>query len=315
MKQISKRLTNLILIVSLAFLSVIPALSATPALATNTYSITIQNAKPNPHYGAYLIFTGDLEQNVLTNITWGTSISNPEDLLSQIKTINADFANATNAETVSKVLSTANATTVEAFAKCVGNWLTNNSISPSISTNTFDATSQSYTLSNLSSGYYLVKDETNVETDASTQYILNVVGNTSITPKSDIPTVEKKILEDSTLGAEDRLVVGVDQGNFNDIADWEIGQTGSFKVYAHLPAEIWSYDSYGIEFVNTRDTGFDVNTSDFVVSYITDNAENPLPNTDFSAEQTASTLNFKCDDIKSALTNVGVSDQSVSVAS
>ena len=64
-----KRMASLILALALALVL------AVPAMAAETYSITINNSAEGHTYEAYQIFTGDLSGTTLSNIVWGSGIS------------------------------------------------------------------------------------------------------------------------------------------------------------------------------------------------------------------------------------------------
>lgn len=80
-------------------------------------------------------------------------------------------------------------------------------------------------------GYYVIDEVTQVQGQhsASSLCMVNTANpNADIEIKSDYPTVEKKIQED-----DNRKKIG-NQG-WNDIADFEIGQTVPYKFVSHVP--------------------------------------------------------------------------------
>ena len=66
-----KKIASLVLALIMAF-----AMTATAFAEETTYSITINNSTEGHIYEAYQIFTGDLHEGVLSNIEWGSSVSN-----------------------------------------------------------------------------------------------------------------------------------------------------------------------------------------------------------------------------------------------
>lgn len=171
-----------------------------PALAAETYSITINNATAGHTYEAYQIFKGDLHEQegkkVLSNVEWGDGV-NGDALLNALKTdetLGTDFADCTTAADVADVLSekyTDDAEKTQAFAKLVGA-----NLKTASAESTWDGESKKYTISGLEPGYYLVKDKDNTANiDAYTRYILRVVGNVEVNAKVDVPTIDKKIDE------------------------------------------------------------------------------------------------------------------------
>ena len=170
--------------------------------ADNDYTITIDGTGKGHTYEAYQIFSGkyDASKENLSDIDWGTGV-NSSDLLTELRSLpnNSPLyttfqglkASAT-AEDVAKELEklNSNQSEIEEFAKIVANNLSNTKTS-SVADN-LNATI--YTISGLQAGYYLVKDANSSENiDAFTKYILRVVKNTEITPKSSVPTSEKKV--------------------------------------------------------------------------------------------------------------------------
>ena len=88
-------------------------------------------------------------------------------------------------------------------------------------------------------GYYVIDEVTQVQGQhsASSLCMVNTANpNADIEIKSDYPTVEKKIQED-----DNHKKIG-NQG-WNDIGDYEIGQTVPYKFVSHVP-NMNGYDSY-----------------------------------------------------------------------
>lgn len=225
-----KRMASLILALALALALVL----AVPAMAAETYSITINNSAEGHTYEAYQIFTGDLSGTTLSNIVWGSGISEAG------QTALGDAA--AKAETLKTEAD------AKAFAKEVAPYLT----TAAGSANT--VTDGKYVISGLAAGYYLVKDQDGSltgEDDAYTAYILRVVGNTSVGPKSAKPTVDKQV-HDETTDAEAGAVDG-----WGETADHAINESFQFKLIANLPADtdFAAYEKYKVVFTDTMSTG------------------------------------------------------------
>src|SRR5699024_8067942 len=127
-----------------------------------------------------------------------------------------------------------------------------------------------YTISNLPEGYYLIKDADASlagKDDAYTDYILQVVKDVSVDPKSDVPTVEKKVQENSDKYDQNE---GYGDG-YNDVADWNIGDEVPFKLFVTLPDEdSWvDYTTYTYIFHDTMSTGLSL-VEDSIHVYIAD---------------------------------------------
>lgn len=111
------------------------------------------------------------------------------------------------------------------------------------------------------SGYYLfVTDESSLGTDkgnAGTSPIFAVVGGSAVTvyEKTSIPTVEKKVLDDSkvTGGA----ITGVAEANWKDAADSQIGQEVNYRLTGTIADNYDSYDTYSYKFTDVLSSGLD----------------------------------------------------------
>lgn len=138
-------------IVSLAIL----LMMSVPVWAAGEYSISITNDKTGHTYEAYQIFTGDLNEGVLSNVQWGSGV-NGTTLLAALKLADAEkYGACETAADVSLALGTegASAADAEAFAEVAAQYLT----SPAGSANA--PVEGKYTISGLDAGYYLVKDK------------------------------------------------------------------------------------------------------------------------------------------------------------
>ena len=110
-----------------------------------------------------------------------------------------------------------------------------------------------YTISGLAAGYYLVKSDNVPNVDgAATRYMMEVVGNVTATPKSDVPTSDKKIVE------------GNDRVDVNDAA---IGDTVTYEITGTLPTNFADYKSYHYIFKDTLSKGLTVDLVDPSVDY------------------------------------------------
>ena len=108
-----------------------------------------------------------------------------------------------------------------------------------------------YIISNLPAGYYLIKDQDNSlegDADSYTSYIVQVLGNVEIEPKSDVPSSEKKVkdINDS---------ISVSYTDWQDTADYDIGDSIPFQLKATLPDNYEEYDSYALTFHDTESKG------------------------------------------------------------
>ena len=238
------------------------ALAVPGFAAEGGYSITITNDKAGHTYEAYQIFAGtvasDDEQDVgdgdgitgpmLGDITWGTGV-NGDALLAALKAADdGKYGACTTAADVAKALGAEGATAADAaaFAEIAALHL-------AVVTGTAtEPVNGNYVIANLPAGYYLVKDQDGSlqgEEDTATEYIVQVLGNVTMEPKdSDIPTVEKKVSEED---------YHQDDGygtTYNDVADWDIGDSVPFKLIGSIP-DMSAYDTYEYIFTDTLSNG------------------------------------------------------------
>ena len=270
MKHI-KKLASLLLVLVMVF-----ALATTAFAEETTYSITINNSTAGHTYEAYQIFTGDLATNeagnkVLSNIVWGSGVSEAG------QTALGDAA--AKAETLKTEAD------AKAFAKAVAPYLT----TAAGSANT--VTDGKYVISGLAAGYYLVKDQDGSLTgdnDSYTEYIIQVVGNVTATPKSDVPEVQTKVkdINDST---------DTTKTDWQDSADYDIGDSIPFQLKATLADNVSSYTTYKVVFHDTLSKGLTYNTDAKV--YIDGTETNGFAVT-ATVNADGTTLTVSCDDVK-----------------
>ena len=268
-KKLASLLLALVMVLSLA----VTAFADEPT----TYSITINNSTAGHTYEAYQIFTGDLATNeagnkVLSNIVWGSGVSEAG------QTALGDAA--AKAETLKTEAD------AKAFAKEVAPYLT----TAAGSANT--VTDGKYVISGLAAGYYLVKDQDGSLTgdnDSYTEYIIQVVGNVTATPKSDVPEVQKKVkdINDST---------DTTKTDWQDSADYDIGDSIPFQLKATLADNVSSYTTYKVVFHDTLSKGLTYNNDAKV--YIDGTETNGFTVTATVNADGTTTLTVSCDDVK-----------------
>lgn len=299
MKKTIKRLGAVLLAMAMAV-----SVLCTGALAAESkYSITVNPAVSGHTYEAYQVFTGTVatgegKEKVLSDIQWSLDLKttdNATDLLNAVKAItvgenNKPFESCANAADVAAVLSkdtNKDNATIKAFAKVVAKYLDSEKAKKgSFGT---DAASNTYTINGLSAGYYLVKDQDKSiganNHDAYTNYIMEVVQNVEVTPKTSVPTVEKKIVENNTDKTE--TTVGV-----ND--------TVTFKLTGTLPSNYDDYDSYKYVFHDTLSAGLTFGKIESVKLYTDDTDTTGTEilagngDTNYKLDRTGTEANNKC---------------------
>lgn len=271
MKKTFKRLGAALLAMAMAV-----SVLCTGALAAGTNSITITTTSSGHSYEAYQVFTGTLatvdDKKVLSNIEWGTGVNNAEDaLLTAVKAINLGtdeaknepFAQCTDAASVAKALSGKenDSDIVKAFAKVVsqhlGNIKTNFTENKTTADGDGNQTTTGYTASSLDAGYYLVKDADNsTGIDAFTNYILEVTDATNVTPKSGVPTVTKKVQNETA-----------NETTGKDATTANFGDTVKFTLTATLPDHYADYNKYALTFHDTMSSSLSYAENSVEVTY------------------------------------------------
>ena len=219
MKKAMKKLMAALLAVAMVCAMAIPAFAAVD-MTSHTFK-------------AYQIFAGDLNEGTLSNVKWGSNVTDPASFLSALKAANTAYDACTDAKAVAEVLSNSKALAND-FAKIAAKHVTG---IPATGTG-------SVTLP--SAGYYLIVDTTDVagEHDAKNLSLLKVSGATTVTPqvKTDIPTLEKKVKDknDSTGNTTD----------WQDSADYDNDDMIPYKLTATL-GKLDNYDKYYVKFVDT----------------------------------------------------------------
>ena len=228
-------------------LTLVMAMSLTVTAFAYTVTITEgENDNADHTYEAYQIFKGDLATSatpaepettattaVLSNIQWGSGITDEGKAALQTAH-SADSA----AELAEKL------TDAAAFAKEVNPYLQN---PITTTTNAFE---------NLDAGYYLIKDKKdsliNATDGAYTSYIIEVVEDSTVTPKSAVPTVDKQVWDEN--GDQDTKT---NDANWGETADHAMNESFQFKLIATIPANdnLADYDSYKVVFTDTMSAG------------------------------------------------------------
>ena len=262
-----------------------------PASAAENYSITIHNDKTGHTYEAYQIFAGTVSSDeatagnvkgpMLGDITWGNGV-NGDALLAALKAADEEkYGACTTAANVAEALGAEGATAADAaaFADIAAQHLT----ATVAGTATAPNDDGNYIIEGLPAGYYLVKDSLQEDDNQTGQvlsdYIVQVLGNVTMDPKdSGIPTLEKKVAERSKYQKDEGYGM-----YYNDVADWNIGDSVPFKLIASIPDNIESYDEYKFVFHDTLSNAFTLNQDSikvFVAETTAANVEQFAPQDD-----------------------------------
>lgn len=119
----------------------------------------------------------------------------------------------------------------------------------------------SSSLTGLDAGYWLFLTDTagkpaGKSTDAFTSPVytfIDGISATTVKPKKSVPTVEKKILDDSKVKGGNVT----DETEWADAADSQIGQDVNYRLTGTIADNYDSYDSYSYKFMDSLDKGLD----------------------------------------------------------
>lgn len=247
--------------------STVVATASFTAFAENS-TVTVASAKENHTYKAYQIFKGTYANGVLSNVTLGTSIADVNTLVtalqanSTLNTITEISALTSNssaqdvADAIAKVSSSKLAgvsggySTADVLASVLAGVVTGDG--------TAADENNSFSLEN---GYYLITDSINDTTETGesvSRHILAVEGDTAITLKQSVPTVEKKVKDvNDTTGVT---------SEWQDSSDMDIGNKVEFKLTGTLPDDYAAYDNYYYKFGDTLSAGLTFDSSSVVVT-------------------------------------------------
>lgn len=230
--KLFKKLASFILAFAMVMAIAMP--SVVMAADNTTYKLTLQNTVVGHTYEVYQVFSGTLStknnKKVLSDLKWGSGVK---------KGAYTETAKA-KAETLT------DEATARAFAKEL---VDEKKLSDP--TQTVQSAADKTEITGLAAGYYLVKDTDNSlkgKNDSYTAYILQVVGDATTSVKSDVPSSEKKVkdINDST---------ETETTDWQDAADWDIGDEVPFKIEGTLPSNYDKYKTYTLKFHDKEQEG------------------------------------------------------------
>lgn len=284
MKKAMKKLIAALLAVAMVCAMAIPAFadgsSSTSTAAVTKYTIT---APKNGHtYEIYQIFTGDydaLQPSMLTNIKWGKNGTGTA----------GDAVEQTVLDALSAVASSASD---KAKLDVIENYVKLDTTPVAIVTNGSSV--------EVVGGYYLIKDKDGSLSGSEpyTTYLVSVVGHVIINPKSnDVPEFKKKLKDtnDST----------GDVSDWQDSADYDIGDDIPFRLQGTVPEDYDSYKTYYYAFHDVEEKGLTFDPSSVEV-HLGDENGAIIPNTDYkvltkkdgTTSDTECTFEIVFDDLK-----------------
>ena len=283
MKKAMKKLMAALLAVAMVCAMAIPAFadgsSSTSTAAVIKYTIT---APHNGHtYEIYQIFTGDYDAHqpsMLANIKWGKNGTGTA----------GEAVEQTVLDALSKVASyTSDRDKLDVIDKYVT--LTN-----PVETITNGGSVE------VVGGYYLIKDKDGSvpSSETYTPYIVSVVGNVTIEPKSnEVPKFTKKLKDTND-------TTGVITG-WQDSADYDIDDKIPFRLQGTVSKDFDSYKTYYYAFHDVEEKGLTFDPSSVEV-HLGDENGAIIPNTDYkvltkkdgTTSDTECTFEIVFDDLK-----------------
>ena len=284
MKKAMKKLMAALLAVAMVCAMAIPAFadssSSTSTAAVTKYTIT---APKNGHtYEIYQIFTGDYDpsnKTMLANIKWGENGTGTVGAAVEQNVLNALSAVASSASDKAKL-------------DVIENYVKLDTTPVAIVTNGSSV--------DVVGGYYLIKDKDGSLSGSEpyTTYLVSVVGHVTINPKSnDVPEFKKKLKDtnDST----------GDVSDWQDSADYDIGDDIPFRLQGTVPEDYDSYKTYYYAFHDVEEKGLTFDPSSVEV-HLGDENGAIIPNTDYkvltkkdgTTSDTECTFEIVFDDLK-----------------
>lgn len=230
-------------ILALVVVAMMVMMMAAPAMAS---TLTISNSTAGFTYKAYQLFTGDKSSDKLSNIQWGTAIAAADRATfladDDLETLLGVSDGALATKTAAEMAALFEGKNGAELADIVGKYATVQFGS--------DATfaSSAYTFTGLPDGYYLVKntakDDTTAKEYTYSEYIMQVVGDTTAQPKNSSVTVNKKIDADTTGNT-------IDTTNDLTVNTAAIGDTIPYIIEGVLPTNFDQYDNFYYSFSDT----------------------------------------------------------------
>ena len=219
-----------------------------PATTATTKTITLTGGKAGHTYTLYQIFKGDTTttDNELINLQWGDDAN---------ATFKAAYATAAAA-----------AETMEggdARALAQG-WITNSYLGTG-TPKQLDADGN-VEFTGLEEGYYLVVDTsgptTVTEGDYYSAVIVQVVTDVNMALKGSAPTSEKKVDDKNDSNTSEDAV------NWQDTADYDIGDAVPFMLKAKAADNVQAYKQYHITFEDKKSDGLDAPTGNYTIKVL-----------------------------------------------
>lgn len=243
-----RKIMALVLSLAMVLAMSITAFATEGSGTTQTYSITITNATGT--YNAYQVFAGNLVEEegkkILTNISWGSGVNQFSYQIGVDENNSAKMSNS--ATEIAEYLSGKDDSEARKFAAIAANNV------KETATGSATANSGNAFIDKLPAGYYVIKNTVNgTSGESESRYILQVVGNTKVANKANVPSFEKKLkdINDST---------DSNYTDWQDSADYDIGDEIPFKLEGTVASNYADYKgAYYFAFHDVEESGLTFN--------------------------------------------------------
>ncbi len=228
---------------------------------TSTYSVTINNASGT--YRIYQVFKGDLSvetdsegkviSKTLSNVEWGKDVNSFSYTTKEATETGSSATTSDDASEIAEYLATKSndSTVAKDFAEKAINAIKKVENEDSYSGEATADEKQQAIFTELKPGYYVIKNTSVAEDKTYTRYILQVVGNAEVDNKASVPSFDKKVQDtnDSTGKTSD----------WQDSADYDIGDNVPFKLTGTVASTYDSYKQYYFAFHDEEEYGLTFN--------------------------------------------------------
>ncbi len=226
-----------------------------------TFTITVNDEQYGHKYVVYQIFSGTYsnsnDNKILSDVQWGSGVT-----VAEASTLDASTAVeyiANNFESENDTASWAD----ELIEYLEENHITLNTVDGGTQLS-YDDESRNYSADGFASGYYLIRDEAANQPDENyeyTSYLVKVLGaETAVNVKKSSVEVTKKVIDvNDSDGTET---------NWQDSADYDIGDEVPFQLRGTLPSNYADYDEYYYAFHDEQSDGLTFNKDSVVVEVV-----------------------------------------------
>lgn len=235
----------------LAFVMVL-AIGSFSTYAAETHTITVNDTSDGHTYNVYQIFKGSYsEVNKLSDVVWGSGVT-----VDSTNTVSATDASEYIAANFKTDDGTYWGDELLEYLKSIGVTLNTTK-----STLAYSTENKNYSADSFDSGYYIIKDESEslADDESYTSYIVQVLGSDeTVEVKKSTPEVEKKVKDTNDSVADSTT-------DWQDSADYDIGDVVPFQITGTLPSNYSDYDTYKYVFHDKQSEGLTFNPSSLVV--------------------------------------------------